>query len=389
MKIALVHSAYSRTLPSGENFVVESQAAALRSHGHEVLLLKAETDELSLKPFYKLRSMLRVSFGIGKSPYYNLLRFSPDIVLIHNLFPNYGSSWIRRLKKTQKNAKVLIIIHNFRHLCASGNLLRNGNHCEKCIVGSPINSLIHRCYRNSFLYTVPWYISQLFHVSKRNIFDTVDGVILLSKATVPYFSRQFAQNTNFFTLPNFVPMNSQLDLEFSPTLKNGKWVVVGRLSAEKGILKLVKNWPSELQLDIFGDGPELPNIQEIIKEKPNITLKGLVSGGDLEQLLPKYLGAIHCSLWVEIAPLTVLEFHRAGLPVIYTGNNFTPFEDEIRIEGFHLEKYESRYLFQACESILQNYREASINSHRTYLNFYSEDAWTLRFESLLRKIRLR
>jgi len=388
MKIALVHSAYSRTLPSGENFVVESQADALRSHGHEVLLLKAETDELSLKPFYKIRSMIRVSLGIGKSPYYNLLTFNPDIVLIHNLFPNYGSSWIRRLKKTKKNTKVLIIIHNFRHLCASGNLLRNGNHCEKCIVGSPINSLIHRCYRNSFLYTVPWYISQLFHVSKRNIFDTVDGVVLLSKATVPYFSKQFAQNTNFFTLPNFVPMNSQLDLEFSPTLKNGKWVAVGRLSVEKGILKLVKKWPSELQLDIFGDGPELPRIQEFIKEKSNITLKGLVLGSELEQLLPKYLGAIHSSLWIEIAPLTVLEFHRAGLPIIYTGNNFTPFEDEIAIEGVHLEKYESDYLLKACESVLQNYREASINSHRTYLNFYSENAWVLRFESLLRKIDL-
>jgi glycosyltransferase involved in cell wall biosynthesis len=182
-------------------------------------------------------------------------------------------------------------------------------------------------------------------------------------------------------------MNNDINIGGNPASKNGKWVAVGRLSVEKGILKLVEKWPNELELDIFGDGPELPKIQELIKTKPNITLKGTIPGSELEQLLPRYLGAIHCSLWIEIAPLTVLEFKRAGLPIIYTGNNFTPFAMDIPIVGVKLEKYEPRYLIEACENILQNYRKASDKSHQAYLEYYSEEAWILRFESLIREVQ--
>jgi len=387
MRIALVHSAYSRTLPSGENFVVSAQAELLNTLGHEVLLIQAETDELSLKLLYKPRSMIRVAFGIGHSPFSNLSKFNPDVVLIHNLYPNFGSSWIRKLKKKQKNVMVLSVVHNFRYICASGNLLRNGKHCDKCITDGPVHSLIYRCYRNSFFYTVPWFISKVLQVSKRNILDTVDAMVFLSAATAAEFKKLYPEATRYHTLPNFVPVNKVDYTGGDLSSKNGKWVVVGRLSVEKGIAKLVENWPNELKLDIFGDGPELPRIQELIKANPNITLKGRVSGSDLEKFLPQYLGAIHCSLWIEIAPLTVLEFKRAGLPIIYTGNNFTPFSEDIPIVGTKLEKYNSRYLIKACENILQNYREASDKSHKAYLEYYSDEAWISRFESLLRDVR--
>jgi len=387
MRFAFVHSAYSRTLPSGENSVVEAQAKLLRTRGHEVLLIQAETDELSLKPLYKLRSMIQVAFGVGKSPFTDLIKFNPDFILVHNLFPNFGSTWMRKLKKKHKHVKILAVIHNFRYVCASGNLLRNGIHCEKCVKGSPINALIYRCYRNSFFYTVPWFVSRMLRVSKRNIFDNVDASIVLSAATVNQLKKIKNFKFNYLLLPNFVPSDKTFDSDASATTKNGKWVVVARLSVEKGITRLVQRWPSELKLDIFGDGPEFSRIQELIKAQPNITLKGLISSTDLEQILPRYLGAIHCSIWLEIAPLTVLEYHRAGLPVIYTGMNFTPFADDIELVGVRLETYDTLHLKQACTIILQNYRDASIKSHQAYLLYYSEDAWMLRFENLLRKVQ--
>jgi len=387
MRLALVHSAYSRTLPSGENSVVEAQAKLLRTRGHEVLLIQAETDELFLKPLYMIRSMIQVTFGVGKSPFTDLSKFNPDFILVHNLFPNFGSTWIKKLKKTHKHVKILVVIHNFRYICASGNLLRNGIHCEKCVAGSPINALIYRCYRNSFFYTVPWFVSRMLRVSKRNILDNSDAIIALSAATVNQLKKIKNSKLNFLLLPNFVSSNTTFDSDASATTKNGKWVVVARLSTEKGIAKLVERWPSELKLDIFGDGPEFSRIQELIKALPNITLKGLISSTDIEQILPTYLGAIHCSLWIEIAPLTVLEYHRAGLPVIYTGMNFIPFESDIELVGVQLETYDTPHLKQACTIILQNYRDASIKSHQAYLLNYSEDAWMLRFENLLRKVQ--
>jgi glycosyltransferase involved in cell wall biosynthesis len=226
-------------------------------------------------------------------------------------------------------------------------------------------------------------------VSKRNIIDTSDSLIFLSVEAEQIFRRKFGSKEKNFTLPNFVPMNKNIEIEGNPASKNGKWVVVARLSTEKGVLKLVQNWPNELHLDIFGDGPELPRIQELIRAKPNITLKGKVLGSDLEQILPRYLGAIHSSIWIEIAPLTVLEFMRAGLPMIYTSQNFTPFERDIPIAGIELRKYDSRSLIEACEHVLQNYRALSDLSHQAYLEFYSEESWILRFDSVIKDLLAR
>ena len=46
MKISVVHSYYSSATPSGENFMVDSQVAALTEAGHDVQLIALRTDDL-------------------------------------------------------------------------------------------------------------------------------------------------------------------------------------------------------------------------------------------------------------------------------------------------------------------------------------------------------
>jgi hypothetical protein len=46
VRIAMVHSFYSSSQPSGENTVVLNEVDALRRAGHEVALFAAHTDEL-------------------------------------------------------------------------------------------------------------------------------------------------------------------------------------------------------------------------------------------------------------------------------------------------------------------------------------------------------
>ena len=50
LRIALVHSFYRSDSPSGENAMVEAQAAALRRRGHEVRLLAASSDDVAGSP---------------------------------------------------------------------------------------------------------------------------------------------------------------------------------------------------------------------------------------------------------------------------------------------------------------------------------------------------
>jgi hypothetical protein len=87
----MVHSFYSSAQPSGENTVVLNEVDALRRAGHEVALFAAHTDELEGEVFYKLRSGMRVATGYGRNPLKAINDFSPDVVHVHNLFPNLRS----------------------------------------------------------------------------------------------------------------------------------------------------------------------------------------------------------------------------------------------------------------------------------------------------------
>ena len=68
MRIALVHSYYSSRVPSGENNVVDAQAAALREAGHEVLVVARSTDQRLRRRTYPIEAALTVATGVRPSP---------------------------------------------------------------------------------------------------------------------------------------------------------------------------------------------------------------------------------------------------------------------------------------------------------------------------------
>lgn len=68
MRISVVHSFYGSASPSGENFMVDNQVAALSEAGHDVQLIDVRTDDLQGHPLYKVRTALTVATGRGHSP---------------------------------------------------------------------------------------------------------------------------------------------------------------------------------------------------------------------------------------------------------------------------------------------------------------------------------
>src|SRR5215203_1787788 len=150
MRIAVVHSFYSRKQPSGENNVVVDQVAQLREAGHDVELLARKTDDLSNRSLYPLASAYRTLTGLGASPETALDRFQPDIVHLHNTFPNWGTSWLQRWGK-----RTVVTIHNYRAFCAAGTLFRDGHSCHDCLTIPVLPAIQHRCYRDSSIASVP------------------------------------------------------------------------------------------------------------------------------------------------------------------------------------------------------------------------------------------
>lgn len=132
MKIAVVHSFYTAGKPSGENALVRDQVRALGAAGHTVELFAAHTDELARDPLYPLRAAARVASGRGNSPLARLREFAPDVVHVHNLFPNFGRSWVRHWV-----GPLVATLHNYRPMCAAATLYRAGAVCTSCPDGDP------------------------------------------------------------------------------------------------------------------------------------------------------------------------------------------------------------------------------------------------------------
>ena len=144
MRIAVVHSFYSSASPSGENDVVISQVSALRRAGHDVTLIDWHTDVEELTRGYALRAGLQVATGFGPSPLKQLAEFEPDVVHVHNLFPNAGTRWLRHT-----DFPVVSSLHNYRQVCANGLLYRDGHGCTEC-VRSTLHAVQHGRKKRAF-----------------------------------------------------------------------------------------------------------------------------------------------------------------------------------------------------------------------------------------------
>ncbi len=369
-----MHSFYSDGESSGENNVVLAQIALLRTAGHEVLLISSKTAELEEKFLYPLKAAISVAFGTGNSPLTALIEFAPNVVLIHNLFPNFASNWIRNCP-----FPTFQFIHNFRLFCANGLFYRDSKICFDCRDISPLAGFIHASYRSSRFASLPLTLRHMTPISFRPEIQSITKFVTLAPHARDIMISNGIPETKVVVLPNFVSENGIFTKEAS---LEDRWVTVGRLSNEKGILKIVENWPNANYLDIYGEGPERTAIERQILGKPKITLKGRVSNDALRSKLNSYRGAVFSSSWLEVNPLVILEYLSAGLPIISMSatTNLPGLNPELIVNrDFNLEEELSRLI----KKVVLNRENLSSKAIESYKENFSPSAWLKGFHGLL------
>ena len=372
MRIALVHSQYSSKNPSGENVVVELQADALHKAGHDVVLLTRNTDTEQKKPFYGFRAARNVIFGNGNSFEPELRAFRPDIVHVHNLFPNLGWKW---LEKTE--TPVVTTLHNYRVFCAEGSGLLNGKPCDLCPRKGSIHAVLNRCYRDSAIKTVPLAIQNRREWIDHPLISLSTGLIFLSKTMESQFAVHGATDKATAVIPNFVAPNFHGHLE-----KNGKWIWIGRFTPEKGLVRLLENWPEGHRLDIFGDGPLWNQVKN--KSSDLVVFKGRVGYDRIKRELPSYVGMVISSeMPGNSVGLVHLEAIAAGLPVVaLTGSSSAT---EVLASG-HGSVFKNGL---ELSSALRKWEEFPIPAKKIFQRFeseYSESTWLKKTMAFFEKV---
>ena len=185
MRIAVIHSFYRSAVSSGENNTVLAQVEALRGAGHEVKLVAQYTDKNRKgNPFYPLKAGLDVSTGNGYDPTGELLDFKPDVVWVHNLFPNFSTKWLAKWQ-----GPLIATLHNYRPVCANGVLFRDGAICTLCPDGKPLSALKYGCYKDSRLASLPLTIQISKGLDANPLLARAEKLVVVSEHSAEYYRK--------------------------------------------------------------------------------------------------------------------------------------------------------------------------------------------------------
>ncbi|WP_457315509.1 glycosyltransferase family 4 protein [Sinomonas sp. RB5] len=288
---------------------MDAQVVALEAAGLDVNLIALKTDDLAQEKAYRLRSAIKVATGLGASPIEHLQDFQPDIVHVHNLFPNWGTNWLNKW-----DGPLVTTIHNFRPLCAASTLFRDGKTCTACPDSSALQAIVHSCYRNSRPATIPLAVRNRNGINSDPLFARADRVIFLSPRASSIYDRYWQESRKSVVIPNFVDITPDYRHK-----SHDEWVYIGRLSPEKGIHKLIEHWPEDRILNVYGTGPLATFLAEASNDR--VRFHGKLAPQDVASVLTRSKGLVFPSEWAEGLPLVFAEAMGCNIPVVAKSGN--------------------------------------------------------------------
>lgn len=303
-RVLVVHNAYQHR--GGEDTVVESEIALLRSHGHEVdTWFRSNDDVAGMSTLSLARTTLwsdRTQQDLGE----RIRSFRPDVIHAHNTFPLISPSLYWAAERA--GVPVVQTLHNFRLMCLNALFLHEGRVCEDCMGHVPWRGVARACYRGSRVASGALAGMLTLHRWLGTYQDKVARYIALNEFCRGKFIEGGLPADRVVVKPNFVDFDAP-----APAPRAGL-LFVGRLSVEKGVATLAKAMAqlSDATLRVAGEGPEAGLLDRV----PGVTRLGSQPGEAVRGEMSRALALVVPSIWYENFPRTIVEAFATGLPVV-------------------------------------------------------------------------
>jgi len=269
-------------------------------------------------------------------------RVRPDVAHLHMIDHQLSPSILPVLK--QAGIPVIQTVHTYKHVCPSYRLyhMQKGTICEKCLHGNFYHPLVEKCHKSSFSASLLLVVEEavhrllklyekgvdIFHVPSRFM-----GAKLAEGGIDPVKIRHLFYTINL----DDYPVRYDSDPYF---------VYFGRLSAEKGIMTLLKavKGLKNIKLKIIGDGPLQQQLEDYAgrNQLEGVEFTGRMDGESLKKAVSGARFVVVPSEWYENSPLAIYESMAMGKPVIGSRMGGIP---EL------IEHGRSGYLFKAGDSV--------------------------------------
>jgi glycosyltransferase involved in cell wall biosynthesis len=326
MRIVVAHSRYRSAAPSGENRVVDQEAAALAGLGHEVELFERRSDDIAGWTAARkatLPAAVVWNAGVRRDLGAVLRSRRPDVVHVHNTFPLLSASVLYACRDA--GVPVVATIHNYKLACASGDFFRDGAVCHDCAHGPPVGALRHGCYRDSRAATAPVALAAVAH---RRAWQTLVSAYACISASQRDLLRGVGLPANrVFVRHNMIPAGPVAQAVSRPEV-----MYAGRLDPAKGVPVLLAGWDRYLasggspglSLVIAGSGPLEPEVRAWAATRPSVRLAGQLDPDACAAAMAAARAVVLPSAWEETFGLAAVEAMALGVAPVAAAHGAFP-----------------------------------------------------------------
>lgn len=200
-RILMVHNYYQ--IPGGEDTVVANEKKLLEEYGHDVIMYTRHNDEIKGMGF--IRKLLLPFVTVFNPRTYKevksiIRKKNVEIVHVHNTLSLISPAVYYAAVKCK--VPVVQTVHNYRLICPSAILYRDGSVCEDCINKGLISAVKHGCYRGSRAQTLICVISMWIH-RHTGILGKINYIVLTEFNREKLLELKQIKSDRVFIKPNF------------------------------------------------------------------------------------------------------------------------------------------------------------------------------------------
>lgn len=293
----------------GMEVLFESITKLLRERGHEVHVIERQNKDLrGLTGRLGALGSMVYSPAAKREMAKVIADFKPDVVHLHNLYPQLSPSVIDACNEA--GVPAVLAVQDYKLTCPTAQHLRDGKVCEKCLGGHEQWCAIHNC-RGSVTMSIAYAIRNAAARKSGRLHDGITRYLACSAFAKRQIVRGGYDGDRTIVIPNF----SALPIDDSPRGAGDYIAYVGRISPEKGLPILIEAAKRlGVPVKIAGDTAKMPELPSTAPS--NVEFVGPVK----RDALPAFYRNARClvvpSVWYEGLPVVCAEAMGYGTPLV-------------------------------------------------------------------------